>query len=83
MNWTKEHPKVAEYFWAIPKDRDSWLDGSPEIVKVYFNGKWMVIRPGIGKAVGFEDFSYWSEFSIDYPDGTESLLKELYPKDFA
>ena len=61
MKWTKEIPTKAEYYWAIPKDKDNWLDGSPEIVKVYFNGKWMVFRPACSKVYHFDDFVAWSD----------------------
>lgn len=59
MHWTKDHPKISAYYWALPNNKDDWLDCSPEVVYVYFDGKWSVIRPGIEKRSKFEDFSLW------------------------
>lgn len=78
MKWTTERPTKAEYYWALPKDRDDWLDCSPEIVKVYFDGKWQIIRPGIGKCESFDDFVLWSDEPITMPDGD---YDDCMPKD--
>lgn len=64
--WKKDHPKISAYYWAVPKDERDWLDGTPEIVYVYFDGKWSVFRPGMKEASKFEDFLAWSG-PIDRP----------------
>lgn len=63
MIWTNKKPEYWEYYWAKFKDEDNWLDGSPEIVKVYFDGKISVFRPGDNKRYKLEDFTEWS---VDY-----------------
>ena len=66
MRWTTNIPTKAEYYWAVPKDRDSMLDNTPEIVKVYFNGKWMVFRPACSRCYHFDDFALWSAEFIPF-----------------
>lgn len=61
LQWTTEVPKKSAYYWAIPKDKDSWLDGSIEVVYLYYNGKWMILRPGETKAESVNNFIYWPE----------------------
>jgi hypothetical protein len=58
--WTDKRPKYAEYYWALYKDKDSWLDFSPEIVKVYFDGHWRVFRPGDNESYYISEFLYWA-----------------------
>lgn len=83
MNWTTEPPKFAEYYWTLPKNKDEWLDCSPEIVKVYFDGKrWEVFRPGMNQRATLECFTHWSTDPVAYPEGTEELLQKLYPEDY-
>lgn len=60
-NWKSEPPTIAGYYQALPKDRDSWLDGTPEIVYVIFDGHWHVLRPGCYKHYKFTDFIGWGE----------------------
>jgi hypothetical protein len=57
--WNSDIPTVAGYYYAVPKDKDSWLDGTPEIVYVIFDGQWHVYRPGYEMRYKFEDFSFW------------------------
>lgn len=63
--WLPEPPKHRDcyrggYYHVIPKDRDTWLDGGPtEVVYLYFDGKWSVIRPGESKHDPIDAFSHW------------------------
>jgi uncharacterized protein (DUF1015 family) len=66
--WTKDKPKVAEYYFAIYKDKEDLLDGSPEAVKVYFDGKWKVFRPKDLNTYKLEDFEWWSSKPLEYPE---------------
>jgi hypothetical protein len=59
MEWTTNPPESYEYYWAIPVNEESMLDGSPEIVKVYFDGKIKVFRPNDDKTYKIEDFKLW------------------------
>jgi hypothetical protein len=59
MIWIKTAPKLCGYYHAIPRNRDDWLDAVPEIVYVYFDGKWSAIRPGISRGALLSDFGYW------------------------
>ena len=64
MKWTTEVPKMASYYWAKPNNPDSWLDSTPEIVYLYFDGKWSVIRPGEEKNYPVSSIAEWSDEPI-------------------
>lgn len=68
MKWTTDKPKYAEYYWAIYKDSEDLLDCSPEIVKVYFDGRLKVYRPGLQERFEIEDFYLWSNDYIKIPE---------------
>lgn len=57
--WTTDPPQYSAYYWAVPENRASWLDCSPEVVYVYFDGKWSVARPGKHRHDRIEDFTHW------------------------
>ncbi len=59
MNWTTTTPTASAYYWAVPKDRDDWLDGTPEVVYLYYDGKRSVFRPGDEKRFPLDVFSHW------------------------
>ena len=82
MNWTKDKPKIAEYYWAIYKDADDLLDGSPEIVKVYLDGHWQVFRPGETKKYQLEDFEWWSDKMIERPGNKEFQEDDYWDLDW-
>lgn len=70
MKWTHVVPEKHEYYWAIYKDVDDLLDGSPEIVKVYFDGGGTyVVRPGYKEYYQVEDFVLWGDSPIGMPEG--------------
>ncbi len=73
MFWTNKKPTFADYYWAIPKDRNTMLDASPEIVKVYYDGKWKVFRPGDNRQYKIEDFEQWSNTYIVFPEGAPNV----------
>lgn len=51
---------TAGYYFATPIGDEDCLDGKPyEIVYLYFDGSWQVIRPGLVKS---EDPSRWNLF---------------------
>lgn len=54
---TEEESQVG-YWFAMPHGDDDCLDARTyEIVYVYFDGKWQVIRPGL---VGSESLERWN-----------------------
>ena len=57
--WTQEPPKISAYYWVIPKNRDDWLDSSPEAAYLYFDGKYSVARPGKWQHSPVEDIEWW------------------------
>lgn len=60
ISWKMASPDKAGYYWAVPNDPNTWLDGTIEVVYVYHDGgKWQVFRPGETKSVSFSDFSHW------------------------
>ena len=51
---------TAGYYFATPIGDEDCLDAKPyEIVYLYFDGSWQVIRPGLVKS---EDPSRWNLF---------------------
>lgn len=59
--WSTYPPDRSGYYFAVPAERGDWLDGTaPEVVYLYFNGKWSVVRPGYLKGYPFEAFTHWS-----------------------
>ena len=57
------------YYWTKHKDKNSWLDCSPEIVYVYFDGKYSVFRPGQTKAEKIDNFEdYRGPLECPYND---------------
>lgn len=49
------------YWFAVPDNPDSILDGMDyEIVYVYFDGKWSVMRPGESKREFLDNFGFIS-----------------------
>jgi len=51
--------QVSGYWKAIPNDETTWLDGGDfEIVYVYYDGKWSVMRCGESTRERLEDF-WW------------------------
>lgn len=72
-NWnTGPMPKLQGYFFATPKDSRDWLCGIPEVVYVYFDGKWSVIRPGESRGAYLNDFTHWLGPIVvpEAPEGT-------------
>ena len=52
-----EKPTTGYYF-AVPRDDDDCLDGlTYEIVYLYFDGKWSVVRAGMS---GLEPMEQWN-----------------------
>lgn len=69
MRWTTTKPTKHEYYWAIYKDVDDLLDAAPEIVKVYYDGKTHVVRPGYSEYYKVEDFPLWGDSPVVMPEG--------------
>ena len=69
MRWVQECPKKSAYYWAIAKNQDSWLDGSAaEVVYLYFDGKWSVMRPAEKERESPTNFAWWSDCPVAEPD---------------
>jgi hypothetical protein len=47
------------YYYAIPKDRDSWLDGDIEVVYLGLNDGWSVLRIREMGHYPINAFSHW------------------------
>jgi hypothetical protein len=57
--WSTDVPTTHGcYYAAVPVDRRSWATSGPEVVFLFFDGKYSVGRPGVGWA-RVTDFSHW------------------------
>lgn len=60
---------LSAYYWAKYKNEEDWLDGIPEMVYLYYDGKYSVYRPGIREKFNISDFTSWSdEHFYKYPE---------------
>ncbi len=67
-----EERKKCGYWVAVPHDEDSILDGLQyEVVYVYFNGKWFVMRMADNRWYALKDFRFSHLLEINLNDSCE------------
>ncbi len=62
-----ESKKKCGYWVAVPLDKDSILDSLEyEVVYVYFNGKWFVMRMADSRLYSLQDFQFSHLLEINF-----------------
>jgi len=65
VNIPKDEQKCG-YWKAVPKNTDSIIDGLDyEVVYVYYNGRWLVMRICDNMTYSFEDFTWFKKLDLD------------------